>query len=308
MGAIFVEISGTRRAERIDHAGIAARRDAIDAELGARTRTLLRHPVFRAREALWRSLRALVWGSETDEGLRIRILDAAPEILRGDDAGPLADALYRLVVTEEHGTSGGQPFGLLLVDAELVGDDGDLALLAHLGRVAGEAEAPCLVGAAPALWLPDRAEATSAFLERARALPGADRIALCAPRLLVRIPYGRASDPVDRFSFEEVDEDTDSEGYSWGGASFAIARAAAEAVADTGTPAQTARFVQREGLPFHPRATARDSVGPTEQVLPDSELERLRALGILPVAGVRGRDTAVIVSLDSLTGASLFSD
>ena len=73
----------------------------------------------------------------------------------------------------------------------------------------------------PALWLPDRAESTAAFLERVRALPGADRIALCAPRLLVRIPYGRASDPVDRFSFEEVDEDTDSDGYTWGGAFFA---------------------------------------------------------------------------------------
>jgi hypothetical protein len=41
-------------------------------------------------------------------------------------------------------------------------------------------------------------------------------------------------------------------------------------------------------------------------VLPDSELERLRALGILPVAGVRGQDAAVVLSLDSMTGAPLF--
>jgi type VI secretion system protein ImpC len=293
-------------AEHIDHAGIAARRDAVDRELGARTRTLLRHPVFRARESLWRSLRGLVWGSETGEQLRIRILDADVDSLRGEDGGALAEALQRLVVTDESGTLGGQPFGLLLVDAEIRCQEEDLELIGRLGRLASGARVPCLVGAGRSLWQADAAEAAEAFLAKAREIPGADRIGLCAPRLLLRPPYGRDGDPVDRFGFEEVGVDTGNDGFAWGSASFAVAAAAAEAVAEVQDARAAARFARRDGLPFHPRGRNADPVGPTEQVLPDSELERLRALGILPVAGVRGQDAAVVLSLDSMTGAPLF--
>ena len=292
-------------AERIDHAGIARRRDAIDGELGARTRSLLRHPSTRRCEALWRSLRDLVFGSDTGESLRIRMLDARAESLR-DPASGLADRLHRLVVVDEHGTPGGQPFGLLLVDAELQGSDADLTLLASLGRIAGEAEVPCLVGAGAALWSAENEDAARAFLERARAVPGASRLALCAPRLLARLPFGRDGDPVERFAFEEVDEATGAEGYCWGPGGFAVAQAAADAVAEWGGAVHAARCVHREGLPFHPRGTGGEPVGPTEQVLPDSELTRLRELGLLPVAGVRGRDAAVLTSLDGLTGEPLF--
>ncbi|HIF97994.1 MAG TPA: hypothetical protein EYQ54_13380 [Myxococcales bacterium] len=61
----------------------------------------------------------------------------------------------------------------------------------------------------------------------------------------------------------------------------------------------------RELLPFHPRGSDRDPVGPTEQLLPDHEIERLRALGMIPLVGIRGQDTALVMAFQSLTGDSL---
>lgn len=295
-------------AERIDHAGIAARREAVDRELGARLRSLLRHPALQRREALWRSLRALVFGSETSERLRIRIFDADPDRLRGEPGGALAETLRQRIVTDEKGTLGGTPFGLLVVEAWVAGAEDDLLLLERLGALAAEAEAPCLLEAGPGLWAAERRAEAEAFLRQARALRGAERLAVCAPGLLARLPYGRAGDPVEGFAFEEVDPDTDVSAYCWGGAAFAVAAAAAEAAAETGRASQAARFARREGLPFHPAGPGGEPAGPARQLLPDAEIERLRALGILPVAGVRGRDTAVITSLTSLTGRPLFAE
>jgi type VI secretion system protein ImpC len=292
-------------AEKIDHAGIAARRAAIDRELGARTRSLLRHPAFRARESLWRSLRGLVWGSETGEGLGIRMLDADVDALHGEEGADLRGALQRLIVTDEAGTLGGRPFGLLLFDLEVEAREEDLALLEGVGRIAAEARVPCLLGAGRSLWQAEHADAAAAFLAKARSVPGADRIGLCAPRLLLRLPYGRSGEPVERFAFEEVDADTGDEGFLWGGGGFAVAAAAAEAVAEARDPAQIARFVRRDGLPFHPRGRDADPAGPTEQVLSDKELARLRDLGLLPIAGARGQDVAVVRYLVTLTGAPL---
>lgn len=290
-------------AERIDHARIQAWRDAIDGEIGTRMRALLGHPEVQSCEASWRSLRGLVWGSETGENLRIRILDLPRAAL--DEPDPREHALHRLVVEPKQDRLGGQPFGLLLADYAFGASDEDLAGLAHLARVSVDGDVPCLTGAAPELLREDDADAARAFLARARELPGAARVGLCGPRSLVRLPYGRAENPVDRFAFEEVDEDSDVSTYLWGNAAYAVAHAAVEAVAATGHARDARRFAERGFLPFHPRGRGLDPVGPTEQMLLDHEIERLQAAGLIPLAGVRGRDAAVVMAFQSLTGDSL---
>ena len=55
-----------------------------------------------------------------------------------------------------------------------------------------------------------------------------------------------------------------------------------------------------------PKASGLDPIGPTEQTLPDREIERLRTLGLIPLSGVRGRDTAVVMAFKSRTGDPLF--
>ena len=77
----------------------------------------------------------------------------------------------------------------------------DIGLLAALGLIASHAGGPLLAGADPAL-AGDDAGALAAWqaLRRSEAAPW---IGLAAPRVLLRLPYGKGSDPIEAFAFEE---------------------------------------------------------------------------------------------------------
>jgi predicted component of type VI protein secretion system len=305
--AALVEAIASPHAERIDHAGIAARQDVIDRELGRRLRALLHHPAFQRRESLWRSLRALVFGSETGEGLRIRMLDADLDGLRGEQAQPLRDEIFQRLEAEGRGLEGSRPFDLLVCDARVDGTtESDLALLGHLAGLAARAEVPCLLEAGRELW--GLGPGAADFVEQGRPLRGAERIGLCGPDLLLRIPYGASADPVEGFRFEEVEEGGAEADYLWGGASFEVAAAMCEAVAETGRADEAPRFARREGLPFHPSGPGGEPAGSARALFTESEIDRLRELGVLALAGIRGRDAAVITSFSSLAGASLLTE
>lgn len=275
----------------------AVREAAIDTELGRRLRTILHHPRFQALEAAWLSLRDLVRNAETGEAIRILVLDIGREDLLAELAAgvPLeATRLHRLVVEDARGTPGAPPFSLLLVDLAFGLGADDLHLLRHLAAVAAHADVPVLAGAAASLWerALDEELAKDPAWNEIRTAPGGDRVALACPCVLLRLPYGADTDPVEGFCFDEEATADTPERYCWGNAAFLIARAIVASVAETGDASDAERCGHLQGLPFHAhqRRGERVGVGPVERVLSDRELERCLQSSLVCASGARGRD------------------
>ena len=299
-------------ADRTDVARLERWRAAIDAELARRVRAVLRHPRFTALEASWRGLRDLVFHSETGAGIRLRVLDIAREDLRTELNAELAleaTVLHRLVVEEERGTPGGEPFRLLLADFEFEATNDDARLLSHLARIAAVAQVPLVSAAGRSIWEPAlRAEpAGGAAWQALRASADARWIALSCPRVLARLPYGRASEPCDRFAFEEEATADTPERYVWSNPGFLVARASLDSVAATGSTKELARFGRIESLPLHSHALRGETVGfgPTEKIWTDREIERLLAASLTPILSARGGDFGHVTSPASIAGSSL---
>jgi type VI secretion system protein ImpC len=308
---MVAEIVG-EAAERTDHAARDRWRAAIDRELAARLRAILHHPNFRRLEAGWRSLRDLVRQAETGESLRLRVLGLSrEELLAEATSGAKPGLLHRRVVEEEKETPGGEPFSLLLVDESFDASDDDVRVLEHLAALAARAEVPCVVGVAPSLWSGGDFdwERAAELVERARSLPGAERLGLLCPRLLARLPFGAETEPVEAFAFEETDGVEASEGHLWANPIYALGRVAVQAFAEFGALTALAKFAQLDGLPVHVYRDGSEvrSIGPTDRLFTDSEIELLNRLGLNPVVAVRGRDVAFVASFRSVTGAPLFS-
>ena len=63
-------------------------------------------------------------------------------------------------------------------------------------------------------------------LEALRELPEASHLALLAPRFMLRHPYGKKSDPISAFAFEEFTPDEGLRGMLWGHPALLAASAA----------------------------------------------------------------------------------
>lgn len=287
--------------ESVDFASQDRWRDAIDRELGARVRDLLHAPGFRSVEAAWTGLRELLRAGDTDEAVRVSILP----LTRAQLLDPSSSALLQRVLHAERDATPGAPgVELIIADYGFGDSEAEIATLERLGSLARLCAAPLLTGAAPELADLD-APASPALAELA-ASGGVDRVGLCCPRVLLRLPYGREAAPVDRFAFEE----SPGEGtpvYTWGSAAPVIGRAAVRAVTAEGSLAGLPGFAAIEGLPFHVYRAGGEahSQHPVEQLSTQPMLKELIGRGLLPLAAVVGSDEARLVSLRSLGGHSL---
>ena len=276
-------------------------RDAIDRQIGNRVRAVLQHRAFRSLEATWLSLRELVLAGDTDKAVRIQILHLTLEDLLEEAS---QRELERLIYEERAGTPGAERLDLLIGDFRFGDDAAQLRALARLAELAERARVPLLVGADESLAALDR-EPSEAF-EELRRSRGARRIGLCYPRVLLRLPYGPDTVPAESFAFDETPAGGEPE-YVWGSPAAALGRAVVGALSVEGTLAALPRFAALEGLPFHVYRSGEEthSQHPVERVLTETAIKDLVGRGLLPLVGVVGTDQARIVSLRSLSGASL---
>jgi len=292
--------------------------EAVDSAIAEQMRALLHHPAFQGLEATWRSVATLVTGVETGEELQLFLLDVTKEELAADLAavgGDLAaSALYRRLLEEGVQTPGGEPWSLLVGDYTFGTSTTDISLLAALGAVASHAGGPFLAAADPALVgcaslaeSPDPAgwspldDAAAQRWRRLRESAVARWIGLALPRLLLRLPYGRRSDPVDGFPFEEMAGD-DHAAYLWGNPAFGCARLIADAFQESGWSMEPGDRLDLEDLPAH---TFDDDgerrLKPCAEVcLGERAADALLARGIMPLMSYRNRNAVRLARFQSL--------
>jgi type VI secretion system protein ImpC len=124
------------------------------------------------------------------------------------------------------------------------------------------------------------------------------------PRFLLRQPYGKSSDPIESFAFEEMATVPEHESYLWGNPAFLCGLLLADAFAAEGSDAEGYHGGgEVGGLPVHHfTAEGETQVKPcAEAWLGERAAAAILRHGIMPVLSVRGRDAVQLLTLQSLS-------
>jgi type VI secretion system protein ImpC len=310
---------------------ITARIAQIDHLVSLQLNEILHHPQFQKLEATWRGLKYLVDQSETSSMLKIRILNASKkELLRDLQRAPEFDqsALFKKVYEEEFGIFGGEPFAALIGDYEFSRHPEDLELLEKVAQVAAAAHAPFLSAASPELLNLQSFTALDqprdigkifdsteyAKWKSFRQSEDSKYVCLTCPRILLRLPYGRDTKPVEGFNFEEGVDGTDHSKYLWGNAAYALGARMTQAFAQYGW-CTAIRGVEGgglvEGLPSHTFRTDEGDVAlkcPTEIAITDRREKELADQGLVPLVHCKGTDKAAFFSIQSCNKPKVYDN
>ncbi|CAN5669381.1 type VI secretion system contractile sheath large subunit [soil metagenome] len=301
---------------------INARIAQIDHLLSIQLNEILHHAEFQKLEGSWRGLKYLLSQTETSANLKIKVLNVSKkELLRDLQRAPEFDqsALFKKVYEEEFGVFGGAPFGALVGDYEFGKSGQDIELLEKISQVASAAHAPFLTAASPEMFNLDSFTQLDAPRDLGKVFDtteyakwksfrdsdDARYVALTAPRMLLREPFGSATVPVEAFDYEERVDGTDHDKYLWGNAAWALGARVTQAFAKYGWCA-TIRGVESgglvEGLPVHSFRTDAGDVAmkcPTETPITDRREKELADLGFVPLVHQKGTDKAAFFSVQS---------
>src|SRR4051794_38647155 len=315
-------LDGSMTVSKDAEAMINARIAQIDHLLSLQLNQILHHEAFQKLEGSWRGLRHLMDQSETSAQLKIKVLNVSKKDLARDlERAPEFDqsALFKKVYEAEYGQFGGTPFGALVGDYYFDKSSSDIGLLEKMSQVAAAAHAPFLTAASAGMFnLKSFAELDQprdlakifddteyAKWKSFRASEDSRYVALTAPRILMREPYGVATKPIEEFNYEERVDGTNHDSYLWGNGAYALAANVNRAFAAYGWCAAI-RGVENgglvEGLPVHNfRTEAGELVMkcPTEIQITDRREKELADLGFAALVHQKGTDRAVFFAVQS---------
>lgn len=292
-------------------------KEAVDEARSRLLRAVLRSPRVRDVEASWRALDLLV-RRVGDESVRVFFLDASRDALLEDLTSHetlSGTGLYRRLVTETVDTPGAEPWGAILGLYEFGPTIADAALLARVAKLAEAAGAPFLAGARatlvgcasiaatpdPADWRAPEGEGAVVW-EALRSLPEAAWVALALPRLMLRLPYGAKTDPIDSFPFEEIPDASEHEAYVWGNAAVACALVLAGAFEEGGWELRPETAAEIPGLPAHVFKNGLETrvTPPSEVVLTIRAAEKMLEAGLVPVLSLKGSESVRVARLQAI--------
>ncbi len=306
---------------------------AIDAKLTEQINRIIHHPEYQKLESAWRGLHYMVNNTETDEHLKIRVMDISKQELAKNlkkfkgaawDQSPMFKKIYE----QEYGQFGGEPFGAIVGDYHFDQSPPDVEMLGEMAKIAASAHAPFITGASPSLmqmesWqeLANPRDLTKIFLtpEYAgwRSLRESDDskyLGLCMPRFLARTPYGANTNPVEEFDFEEDTAGADHSKYAWANAAYAMATNINRSYKLYGWGSRI-RGIESggavENLPLHTFPSDDGGVDqkcPTEIAISDRREAELSKAGLLSLIHRKNSDFAAFIGAQSLHKPAEYDD
>lgn len=306
----------------------------IDEMLSKQLNAVMHHADFQKLEGAWRGLHYLVNNTETDETLKIRVMnlskrDAAKGLKKFRGTAWDQSPLFKKVYGAEYDVLGGNPYGMLVGDYEFDNSPDDVDLLQDMAKIASAAHAPFISAASPELlnldsWqnLADPRDLSKVFESPTHAKWKAFRqtedsayVGLTAPRVLGRLPYGgKAGQAVDEFAFVEDVDGKDHDKYLWMSSAYGMARNITRSFKEYGWCSRI-RGVESGGtledLPCHTFPTDDGGVDmkcPTEIAIGDRREQELSRLGLMPLLHRKGTNQATFLSAQSLNEPAKFYD
>ncbi|MFI3189488.1 EvpB family type VI secretion protein [Crenothrix sp. D3] len=314
-------------------ASISAIIAQIDKKLTEQINLILHNEDFQKLEGSWRGLHYMVNNTETDEMLKIRVMNISKKELGKTlkkykgiswDQSPLFKKIYE----EEFGQFGGEPFGCLMGDYHFDHSPQDVELLAQVAQISAASHAPFIAGVSPTTlqmesWseLANPRDLTKIFstpdYAAWRSLRESDDsryLGLAMPRFLSRLPYGAKTDPVDEFDFEEDTEAAQSKNYTWTNAAYAMATNINRSFKLYGWCSRI-RGIESggavENLPVHSFPTDDGGVDmkcPTEIAISDRREAELAKAGFMPLIHKKNSDFAAFIGAQSLQKPAEYDD
>lgn len=286
----------------------------VDEALSAAVRRVLHHPDFQAAEALWRGVEFLVRRIETGARTEIVLYDVSAEELAADLAATDAlegTGLYGMLVEQPamDAHQGALSAVVGLHGFELSPPHADL--LGRMAQVAGAAGAPFIAAIGPdALKVPfhDQNPLIKDAWAALQALPAAAYLGLATPRFLLRMPYGRKSDPVDAFAFEEFTRQEGLSGMLWGHPALIPALLLAETWAQQGAKMKLGAVAGVGDVPCYVYTDAdgdQVALPCTERLYSERQAVQVAAYRVMPIVSLRGRPEVRLGSFASLAGTPL---
>ncbi len=305
----------------------------LDKKLTDQINLIMHAEKFQALEGAWRGLHYLVNNTETDETLKVRVMNISKNDLgktlkkyKGTawDQSPMFKKMYE----EEFGQFGGEPFGSIGADYYFDNSAPDVELLTSMAKICAAAHAPFIAAAAPAVMLMESwgelanpRDLTKIFQTPEHAAWRSFResedsryVGLAMPRFLARQPYGAKTDPCEEFNFEEDTSAPDSKGYTWANSAYAMAVNINRSFKEYGWCSRI-RGIESggavEGLPVHSFPTDDGGVAmqcPTEIAISDRREAELAANGFMPLVHKKNTDFAAFIGAQSLHQPAQYDD
>ena len=299
----------------------------IDRKMSEQIDRIIHHPDFQQLESAWRGLHYLVNNTETDEMLKIRVMNISKKELhrtlrRHKGIGWDQSPIFRRIYEEEYGQLGGAPYGFFDHSAP------DVELLSEMARISAAAHCPFIAGADPRVmqmdsWqeLANPRDLTKIFenTEYApwRSLRNSEDsryIGLAMPRFLGRLPYGVKTSPIDEFNFEEDTEGSNHARFLWVNAAYAMAVNINRSFKLYGW-STSIRGVESGGivedLPCHTFPTDDGGIDmkcPTEIAISDRREAELAKNGFMPLVHRKNTDVAAFIGAQSLQKPAEYYD
>ena len=128
----------------------------LDKKISEQVNLIMHHQDFSKLEGAWRGLNYLVNNTQTNETLKIRVMNASKQEVAKSlkkfkgtawDQSPLFKKLYE----DEYGTAGGEPYGCLIGDYYFNHTAPDLEVLKGMAQIAAASHMPFISAADPSI-------------------------------------------------------------------------------------------------------------------------------------------------------------
>jgi type VI secretion system protein ImpC len=302
----------------------------IDELISAQLNEFMHHPAFQKLEGSWRGLSYLVKNTNTNAYLKLRLLNVSKaELLRDLEKAVEFDQsqLFKKVYEEEYGTFGGHPYSCLIGDYEFTRHPQDLELIEKISNVAAAAHTPFIAAADPKLFDLDSFEHLGVPRDLSKVFESLELVkwnsfrnsedsryvALVLPRVLMRLPYGAKTCPVEGLNFEEDVVGTNSNHFCWGNTAYILGQRITNAFTNFGWTAAI-RGVEGggivEGLPAYTFKTTDGDIAlkcPTETAITDRREKELSDLGFIGLCHCKGTDFAAFFGGQTTQKAKIYN-
>ncbi len=294
--------------------GAEAMIEAVDRALSTAMSSVLHHPDFQSVEAAWRSIELLGRRVETSAELEVVVYDISVEEFTADLAAQedMAESgLFDMLVEKPRQDDSAGPISAVVGLYTWEETPTHAELLARMARISAHMDAPFISAISTgfmATKIEDRHKLVKDTWDALAEMPEAKYLGLASPRFMLRMPYGKKTEPLDRFDYEEFNLKEGMRSLLMANPALLVAVLLAETKAQQGGDMSLGSIMSLNDMPFHYMT---DPYGDqvalpcTERLLSVSGAADVIARGFMPVISVQGQNMVKLGSFQAVGGGEL---